>query len=69
MFSRFLCGSAGLQRDDYVRAVDGVPASTTSIDEVGNKIIGVAGTKVKVTVQRGDKELTVEITRKVNECP
>jgi carboxyl-terminal processing protease len=56
--------SAGLQRDDYVRAVDGAPASTTSIDEVRNKIVGVAGTKVKVTVQRGDKELTVEITRK-----
>lgn len=56
--------SAGLQRDDYVRAVDGAPASTTSIDEVRNKIVGVAGTKVNVTVQRGDKELTVEITRK-----
>jgi carboxyl-terminal processing protease len=53
-----------LQRDDYVRAVDGAPASTTSIDEVRNKIVGVAGTKVNVTVQRGDKELTVEITRK-----
>lgn len=55
---------AGLQRDDYVRAVDGVPASTTSIDEVRNKIIGVEGSKVKVTVARGDKELTVELTRK-----
>lgn len=56
--------TAGLQRDDYVRAVDGVPASTTSIDEVRNKIIGLEGTKVKVTVARGDKELTVELTRK-----
>lgn len=56
--------SAGLQRDDYVRAVDGVPASITSIDEVRNKIVGTEGTKVKVTVQRGDKELTVDITRK-----
>lgn len=55
---------AGLQRDDYVRAVDGVPASTTSIDEVRDKIIGVEGSKVKVTVARGDKELTVELTRK-----
>lgn len=53
-----------MQRDDYVRAVDGVPASTTSIDEVRNKIIGVEGSKVKVTVARGDKELTVELTRK-----
>ncbi|WP_235960828.1 S41 family peptidase [Paenibacillus silvestris] len=55
---------AGLQRDDYVRAIDGVPASTTSIDEVRNKIIGVEGSKVKVTAARGDKELTVELTRK-----
>lgn len=55
---------AGLQRDDYVRAIDGVPASTTSIDVVRDKIIGVEGTKVKVTVARGDKELTVELTRK-----
>ncbi|MGO4276707.1 S41 family peptidase, partial [Paenibacillus sp. TAF58] len=56
--------SAGLQRDDYIRAVDGVLASTTSIDEVRNKIVGIEGTKVKVTVQRGDKELFAEITRK-----
>ncbi|TXK85349.1 S41 family peptidase [Paenibacillus sp. N3.4] len=55
--------AAGLQRDDYVRAIDGVPASTTSIDEVRNKIIGIEGTKTKVTVLRGDKEITVEITR------
>ncbi|MDU0200112.1 S41 family peptidase [Paenibacillus sp. MAH-36] len=55
---------AGLQRDDYIRAVDGVPASTTSIDEVRNKIIGVEGSKVKITVARGEKELTVELTRK-----
>ncbi|WP_246239590.1 S41 family peptidase [Paenibacillus anseongensis] len=55
---------AGLQRDDYIRAVDGVPASTTSIDEVRNKIVGVEGSKVKITVARGEKELTVELTRK-----
>lgn len=55
---------AGLKRDDYVRAVNGEPASTTSIDEVRNKIIGPEGSKVKVTVERDGKELTVEITRK-----
>ncbi|MDR6549632.1 carboxyl-terminal processing protease [Paenibacillus qinlingensis] len=60
---------AGLQKDDYIRAVDGVPASTTSIDEVRNKIIGVAGTKVKVTVLRGDKVLTFEITRQAVNSP
>ena len=61
--------AAGLQRDDYIRAVDGVPASTTSIDEVRNKIVGVAGTKVKVTVLRGDKEITFELTRKAVNVP
>ncbi|MDD9267781.1 S41 family peptidase [Paenibacillus sp. GCM10023248] len=55
---------AGLKRDDYVRAVDGVTASTTSIDEVRNKIIGPEGSKVKVTVERDGKPLTVELTRK-----
>ncbi|GFZ90239.1 hypothetical protein GCM10008018_40610 [Paenibacillus marchantiophytorum] len=56
--------TAGLKRDDYVRAVDGVTASKTSIDEVRNKIVGVEGSKVKVTVERAGKELTVELTRK-----
>ncbi|MEC0228343.1 S41 family peptidase [Paenibacillus alba] len=55
---------AGLKRDDYVRAIDGVTASKTSIDEVRNKIVGVEGSKVKVTVERAGKELTVELTRK-----
>ncbi|MGG1514980.1 S41 family peptidase [Paenibacillus oryzisoli] len=61
--------AAGLQRDDYVRAIDGVPASITSIDDVRNKVIGEAGTKVKLTVLRGDKELTFEITRKGINAP
>lgn len=61
--------AAGLQRDDYIRAVDGVPASTTSIDEVRNTIIGIAGTKVKVTVLRGDKEITFELTRQAVNSP
>ncbi|OCT14221.1 hypothetical protein A8709_25655 [Paenibacillus pectinilyticus] len=55
--------AAGLKQDDYVRAIDGVPASKTNVDDVRNKIIGVAGSKVKITVLRGDKELTVEVTR------
>ncbi|NOU65100.1 PDZ domain-containing protein [Paenibacillus sp. LMG 31461] len=71
--SRTIPGSpaeaAGLQPDDYIRAVDGVAASTTSIDAVRSKIIGVAGTKVKVTVLRGDKELTFELTRQAVNSP
>lgn len=61
--------AAGLQRDDYIRAVDGIPASTTSIDEVRNKVIGVAGTQVKITVLRGDKEITFELTRQAVNSP
>lgn len=61
--------TAGLLPDDYIRAVDGVPASTTSIDAVRDKIIGVAGTKVKVTVLRGDKEITFELTRHAVNSP
>lgn len=55
---------AGLQRDDYIRAIDGAPASKISINEVLNKVLGVPETKVKLTVQRGGKEVTVEIIRK-----
>ncbi|WNR42299.1 S41 family peptidase [Paenibacillus roseipurpureus] len=55
---------AGLKKDDYVRAIDGVPASVTSIDEVRNKIVGKEGTKVKVTILRGTQEMTFEITRR-----
>ncbi|CAN7576037.1 S41 family peptidase [Paenibacillus sp. LjRoot153] len=61
--------AAGLLPDDYIRAVDGAPASTTSIDAVRSKIIGVAGTQVKVTVLRGDKELTFELTRHAVNSP
>ncbi|KRE93138.1 hypothetical protein ASG89_06435 [Paenibacillus sp. Soil766] len=61
--------AAGLLPDDYIRAVDGVAASTTSIDAVRSKIIGVAGTKVKVTVLRGDKEITFELTRQAVNSP
>lgn len=61
--------AGGLLKDDYIRYVDGVPASTTSIDEVRSKIIGEAGTKVKVTVLRDKKELTFELTRAAVNSP
>jgi len=61
--------SAGLQRDDYLLAVDGVAVDPQSVDSARNKIIGEPGTKVKVTVQRGDKQLTLELTRKAVNVP
>ncbi|MFC5448233.1 S41 family peptidase [Paenibacillus aestuarii] len=61
--------SAGLQRDDYLLAVDGVAVDPQSVDSARNKIIGEPGTKVNITVLRGDKQLTLELTRKAVNVP
>ncbi|MEW9698864.1 S41 family peptidase [Paenibacillus sp. SI8] len=69
VFAGSAAETAGLQRDDYVVAVDGVAIDKESTESARSKIVGVAGTKTKVTVQRGDKELTLELTRKAVNVP
>jgi carboxyl-terminal processing protease len=69
VFAGSAAESAGLQRDDYIRAVDGVAVQNDSTESARSKIIGVAGTQTKITIQRGDKELTVDLTRKAVNVP
>ncbi|MFC0214728.1 S41 family peptidase [Paenibacillus chartarius] len=62
--------SAGLQRDDYITAVDGNPvegADTTG--EVVKQILGPEGTKVSVTVKRGDVTKEFSLTRQKIQLP
>ncbi|UJF36022.1 S41 family peptidase [Paenibacillus hexagrammi] len=61
--------AAGLKVDDYIVAVDGVAIDKNSIDSARDKIIGVEGTKTKITVQRGDQQVTVDLTRKSVNVP
>ncbi|MBD0380445.1 S41 family peptidase [Paenibacillus sedimenti] len=69
VFAGSAAESAGLQRDDYIVAVDGTAVDPKSTDSARSKIIGEAGTKTKVTVLRGGKELTVELIRKAVNVP
>ncbi|MFD0699019.1 S41 family peptidase [Paenibacillus sp. GCM10027628] len=69
VFAGSAAESAGLQRDDYIIAVDGAAVDPKSTDSARNKIIGEAGSKTKITVLRGGKELTFEITRKAVKVP
>ncbi|NEW06433.1 PDZ domain-containing protein [Paenibacillus sp. SYP-B3998] len=69
VFAGSAAETAGLQTDDYIRAVDGVAVQNNSTESARSKIVGLEGTKTKVTVLRGDKELTVELTRKAVNIP
>jgi carboxyl-terminal processing protease len=61
--------AAGLKADDYITAVDGEPASTTSTGDVVKTILGPAGTKVTVTVKRGGATSDYTLTRKQIQLP
>ena len=56
---------AGLQAGDQVVAVDGVDVTGMLPETVRQKVLGPAGTKVKLTIQRTgqDTPINVEITR------
>jgi carboxyl-terminal processing protease len=60
---------AGLHRDDYVVAVNGVSVKGEAVNTVVSKIVGDAGTTVQITVQRGDKQITVPIVRAALNIP
>jgi carboxyl-terminal processing protease len=56
---------AGLQAGDQIIAVDGVDVTSMLPETVRQKVLGPAGTKVKLTIQRTsqDTPIDVEITR------
>ncbi len=58
---------AGLRPGDQVLAVDGTPTTGESVSSLVYQVRGEAGTDVTLTVQRGDEELDISITRAVIE--
>lgn len=56
---------AGLRSGDQIVAVDGEPTLGESLNTVVFEVRGEAGTDVTLTVQRGERELDVTITRAV----
>jgi carboxyl-terminal processing protease len=54
---------AGLKAGDLVLAVDGESVTGSTIEDEIAKVRGEAGTKVTLTIKRGDKQLDVAITR------
>lgn len=60
---------AGLKIDDIIIKIDGKNVDDLSLDELSNSIKGKVGTKVKITVKRGEEEVTVTAKRAVVEIP
>jgi carboxyl-terminal processing protease len=54
---------AGLRSGDQIRKIDGTPTDGMALQEAVTRIRGPAGTKVKLTITRGDQTFEVEITR------
>lgn len=61
--------AAGLVRDDQLVAVDGESILGWTIDEVTATVRGPAGTDVTLTIQRGDEQFDLTITRAAVELP
>jgi carboxyl-terminal processing protease len=60
---------AGLRSGDLISEVDGEPVDELTATEASNKIKGKAGTKVKLTVWRGENQFTVSIARELIDTP
>ena len=56
---------AGIMADDYIIAIDGCDIYGMDADLAVNKIRGEEGTQVSITLRRDDKELTVDVTRRI----
>ena len=54
---------AGILVGDVVKKVDDTEYTGEQLTQASNKMKGVEGTKVKVTVKRNDKEIDFDITR------
>ncbi|SEB59960.1 carboxyl-terminal processing protease [Paenibacillus sp. GP183] len=60
---------AGMQRDDYIQAINGVSVKGESLSAVVAKIVGEAGTSVQLSVLREGKLINVNITRAAVNIP
>ncbi|MGZ8562151.1 MAG: S41 family peptidase [Candidatus Limnocylindria bacterium] len=55
--------AAGLQPGDIVTAIDGVSVNGATLQDEVSKVRGDAGTKVTLSLKRGDRSFDLEITR------
>ncbi len=55
---------AGLQLGDRILKVDGVEYDYTTLDEAGDAMRGEPGTKVTLTIRRGEEEMDFTLTRR-----
>ena len=61
---------AGVEKGDILIAIDGVPIPTPAdLDQVTDRIRGEVGTKVVLTVQRGEQTLDIPVERTEIELP
>ena len=56
--------NAGILPGDFIKSVDGVDYTADNMTVAANKIKGKEGSKVKLTIIRGNEELEFELTRK-----
>ncbi|NMB83829.1 S41 family peptidase [Candidatus Roizmanbacteria bacterium] len=56
---------AGLKSGDFIVKIDGQPTKDLNLNQAVLKIRGQKGTKVKLTLERSDKEFDAEIVRDV----
>jgi C-terminal processing protease CtpA/Prc len=54
---------AGLEPGDRILAVDGVPVSQMTVDGFHRAVRGPIGSMVRLTIQRGDMIVDVEVER------
>jgi carboxyl-terminal processing protease len=56
--------AAGIVAGDHIVAIDMIPVTTLGLDGAVARVRGVAGTKLSVSLQRGDKVETLVVERK-----
>ncbi|MGD2131842.1 MAG: S41 family peptidase [Maricaulaceae bacterium] len=56
---------AGLEANDYITAIDGVPILGMSLDEAVDEMRGDAGEDIELTIMRGEEVFDVTLTREV----
>lgn len=61
--------TAGMQKEDILIKVEDEEVTGVDLNEVVAKIKGEEGTKVNVTVLRGEEEISMDITRAMIEVP
>ena len=63
VYSGLTAKSAGIQVNDELIKVDGESVKDIGIEAISNKVKGEAGTSVKITVLRNNKELSFNVQR------